>query len=89
MKGIIAALAVLTVSIANGQPGEWARLNQHKVTNRSSKRPRSGSFCENWDEPYEPRGPETKQPVESKQSGRGSPQPWKPSGDGSLLFRYR
>src|SRR5262245_49826238 len=43
MKGIIAALAVFTVSMANGQPGEASRLNQHRVTNRSSPAPEPGA----------------------------------------------
>lgn len=36
MKGIIAGLVALTVSVVNGQPGEPARLNQHRVTNSAS-----------------------------------------------------
>ena len=42
MKGIIAALVALTASVANGQP-ELARLNQHRVTNRSSPAPEPGA----------------------------------------------
>src|SRR6266849_977820 len=36
MKGIIAALMALTAFVVYGQTGEPARLNQHRVTNRSS-----------------------------------------------------
>ena len=39
MKGIIAGLVALTVSVVNGQPGESARLNQHRVTNPASPIP--------------------------------------------------
>src|SRR5678815_5775873 len=43
MKGIIAALAALTTSIVSGQVGEPARLNLHRVTNRSSPAPEPGA----------------------------------------------
>jgi dienelactone hydrolase len=43
MKGIIAGLVALTVSVVNGQPGEPARLNQHRVTNPASPAPEPGA----------------------------------------------
>jgi hypothetical protein len=43
MKGIIAALVALTASVVNGQMPELARLNQHRVTNRSSPAPKPGA----------------------------------------------
>src|SRR3954452_2804145 len=43
MKRIIIALSVFAASIANGQTGEPARLNQHRVTNRSSPAPEPGA----------------------------------------------
>jgi len=43
MKWIVAALCALTASVVNGQSEELARLNQHKVTNRSSPAPEPGA----------------------------------------------
>jgi hypothetical protein len=43
MKAVLLAGMVLTASIGVGQMSEAARLNQHRVTNRSSPAPESGA----------------------------------------------
>jgi len=43
MKWILAASLALTASLSSAQRGETARLNQHRVTNRSSPSPEPGA----------------------------------------------